>query len=117
MGLQCEEMGKRISQRRKELKLRQNQLAEQLEISNNHLSSIETGKAVPSLPLFAEICSALRVTPDYLMEGAMHSDNVPQNILETLRLCSREDIELAEQFVKLLVRRTKAKRAAESEKM
>ena len=40
-------IGNRIQQRRKELGLKQYDLAEQLNISNNHLSSIETGREKP----------------------------------------------------------------------
>lgn len=44
MYQQYQEMGRRISQRRKELHIKQSTLAEQLGISNNHLSSIENGR-------------------------------------------------------------------------
>ena len=39
-------MGKRIKQRRKELNITQNQFAEMLQISNNHLSTIENGRGI-----------------------------------------------------------------------
>lgn len=99
------EMGRRISERREKLQLKQNALAEKLDINNNHLSSIETGKVSPSLDLFIKICKELKVTPDYLLEGAMHSNNVPENIMEHLRLCKEEDIELARDIIKLLADR------------
>ncbi|KAI4449455.1 hypothetical protein C823_003984 [Eubacterium plexicaudatum ASF492] len=44
MDFQYYEMGNRIKIRRKELKLKQAELAESLEIPNNHMSSIETGR-------------------------------------------------------------------------
>lgn len=55
------EMGKRIARRRKQLKIRQNNFAEAIGISNNHLSSIECGKSMPSLDIFVKICSQLGV--------------------------------------------------------
>ena len=54
-------MGKRIKQRRKELNITQNQFAEMLQISNNHLSTIENGKGHTSMELFCQICVALNV--------------------------------------------------------
>lgn len=36
-------MGNRIKLRRKELRIKQSELAEKLDISNNHISSIENG--------------------------------------------------------------------------
>ena len=59
------EMGNRIKLRRKELKIKQNELAELLDISNNHMSSIETGKQKPSMDTFIKICEKLQVTPDF----------------------------------------------------
>ena len=44
-------------------------LAEKLNISNNHLSSIETGKQRPSFEMFLQICDTLKINPDYLILG------------------------------------------------
>ena len=111
MTSQYAEMGRRIKLRRKELKIKQSEMAESLNISNNHLSSIETGKQKPSLDLFISICEYLNVTPDYLLLGAVHSYNIPQDILDKLRLCSQEDIELTKDFVELLVVRNSTNHA------
>ncbi len=86
-------LGKRMSTRRKSLNMTQAQLAEQLGLSNNHISGIETGSQVPSLETFVGICNALHVTPDYLLLGSMHSDNITQNLIETLHLCDPEALE------------------------
>lgn len=105
MEFQYKEMGNRIKVRRKELKIKQAELAEALEISNNHMSSIENGRQKPSLDTFVGICKQLNVTPDYLLLGTMHGYNIPQDILDKLRLCSQSDIELARDFIELLVKR------------
>ena len=86
MESQYTEMGRRIKLRRKELKIKQSEMAEALNVSNNHISSIETGKQKPSLDMFISICEYLNVTPDYLLLGALHSYNVPLDILDKLRL-------------------------------
>lgn len=105
MEFQYNEMGNRIKVRRKELKIKQADLAESLEISNNHMSSIENGRQKPSLDIFIGICNCLNVTPDYLLLGTMHAYNIPQDIFDKLRLCNQSDIELARDFIELLVRR------------
>lgn len=102
-------MGNRIRIRRKELRIKQTELAETLEISNNHMSSIENGRQKPSLDTFIRICSCLNVTPDYLLLGTMHAHNIPKDISDKLLLCSQSDIELARDFVELLVKRNKNK--------
>lgn len=105
MKNQLIEMGSRIRLRRKELLLKQTTLAEILEISNNHMSSIESGKQKPSLDIFIKLCDSLRVTPDYLLLGNMHSHNVTQDIVDGLRLCSKEDIDLLREIVAIMVKR------------
>lgn len=108
------EMGNRIKLRRKELRIKQNELAELLDISNNHMSSIETGRQKPSLDTFIRICEELKVTPDYLLLGCMHTINIPQSIFDKLQLCSVEDIQLAKNFIELLVERNNSNRNSEN---
>lgn len=108
MNLQTIDMGNRIKLRRKELNIKQTELAEKLEISNNHMSSIETGKQKPSLDIFINICLHLNVSPDYLLLGIMRKHNVPQDISDKLRLCSQSDIELVRNIIDLLVERNHA---------
>lgn len=98
-------MGNRIKIRRKELRIKQAELAERLNISNNHMSSIENGRQKPSLDIFIQICNLLNVTPDYLLLGSMHAYNIPQDIIDKLRLCNQSVIELAGDFIELLVKR------------
>ena len=80
------EMGKRIRARRLSLKMKQMELAEKVDISNNHISSIERGIERPGLDSFIRICDVLDVTPDYLLLGSMKSNNVPKNITDNLKL-------------------------------
>lgn len=97
--------GQRIARRRKSRKLKQTELAEKLGISNNHLSAIENGKENPSLEMLMKICETLEITPDYLLLGTMHSNNIPTNITEGLRLCSPEDLILLSGIVELMIER------------
>lgn len=48
MHINLNAMGTRMKRRRKELKMSQAELAEKVNVSNNHISSIETGKQIPS---------------------------------------------------------------------
>lgn len=98
-------LGLRIAQRRKQAGIKQNILAEKLGISNNYLSGIERGREKPSLEILVKLCNALQVTPDYLLMGNMYSNNVPQNIIDGLRMCSEEDIKLLSVIMQHLVER------------
>ena len=105
MDIQYDVIGNRIRIRRKELNLKQYQVAEQLNISNNHMSSIENGREKPSLETLLGICNILNVTPDYLLLGNMHTDDVSQDVLNGLRLCDKADISLARDIIELLIKR------------
>ena len=105
MNFQYKDMGNRIRTRRKELNIKQEKMAECLEISTNHMSSIECGRQKPSLDTFINICDFLDVTPDYLLLGSMHAYNISQDIYDKLRLCNEEDIILADGIIELLVKR------------
>lgn len=96
-------MGTRIKSRRKELKMSQAELAEKINVTNNHISSIETGKQVPSLDVFVNICEQLHTTPDYLLLGNLHQRNIPQNIYDSLLLCREEDLPLLQGIIEAFV--------------
>ena len=64
MHINLNAMGTRMKRRRKELKMSQAELAEKVNVSNNHISSIETGKQIPSLTTFVKICEQLDTTPE-----------------------------------------------------
>ncbi len=54
-------LGREIFNKRKELGLSQNELAEKLDISREHLAKIETAKRTVSLDLLIEIAQCLNV--------------------------------------------------------
>lgn len=103
MNLNMKEIGKRISDRRKKLGIKQNILAEKLDISNNHMSGIENGKATPSVALFVKICDELNVTLDFLLLGSMHSNRVSKDASDLLQKCSDQEIEMIMQLVQHFV--------------
>ena len=105
MYINFRQLGKRISERRRELGYKQNQLAENAEISNNYLSNIETGRSIPSLTTFASICSCLNTTPDNFLLGTIRTDNIPQSIIDNLKLCSSENLLLVDDFIQILIKR------------
>ena len=103
------EMGNRITTRRRHLGISQNLLAEKIGISNNHMSNIERGREKPSFDVLINLCNALHVTPDYLLMGSMHPQGVPQNLVDSLSLCTKEDLALLEDIVRHMVLRQEHK--------
>ena len=62
-------LGQRIRMRRETLKLTQQELAEALGLTPQHISAIEQEKRSPSLPALAKLATELGVTVDYLVVG------------------------------------------------
>lgn len=102
MEQQLIEMGNRIKIRRKALNMKQSELAELLDISNNHMSSIETGKQKPSFDILIKLCQHLQITPNHLLLGCMYPDNIPQNTIDTICMCNPEQAEFLREFAELL---------------
>ena len=62
-------IGRYIARKRKEQNLTQEQLSEQLGVSNKTISKWENGKCMPDYSLIQKLCEALDVTLPELMDG------------------------------------------------
>lgn len=67
MELDYDAVGVRLHKARKKKGLTQEQLAEQAQISTQHISNIEHGHTKLSLPMLIKLANVLSVTPDYLL--------------------------------------------------
>lgn len=74
MDLNKKLIGKRIKHRREVLGLSQDQLAEKLDISTNHISSMECGKSLLMTKCLIALCDILGETPDYYLVGEITSE-------------------------------------------
>lgn len=77
-------IGPRLKQRRKEMRIKQTEMAKELGVSQTYLSNIEGGRTNCSITLFVDICNYLNVTPDYLMLGNMRGNRASIDINEQL---------------------------------
>ncbi|MFL8710801.1 helix-turn-helix domain-containing protein [Clostridioides sp. GD02377] len=62
-------LGERIRERRKELGITIEELAEKVGIGYNHLSNIERGRKIPSLETFIKIVNELDTTSDIILRN------------------------------------------------
>ena len=72
-------IGQRIREIRCDKHLTQEYLANATGVNVSHISNIETNKVKVSLTLLVQICNALDVTIDYLLENEYHN---PTSALE-----------------------------------
>ena len=78
-------LGKRINEVRKARGLTADKLSELGNINATYLRQIEGGAKMPSLPVFIDICNALHVSPDYLLQDELEENEVSKiQAIETL---------------------------------
>ena len=68
-------IGGYIARKRKEQNLTQEQLAQQLGVSNKTISKWENGKRMPDYSIIQKLCEALHVTLPELMDGEDASED------------------------------------------
>ena len=68
-------IGGYIARKRKEQNLTQEQLAQQLGVSNKTISKWEDGKCMPDYSIIQKLCEALHVTLPELMDGEDASED------------------------------------------
>jgi transcriptional regulator with XRE-family HTH domain len=82
-------IGKYISQKRRELNLTQEELAEKLGVSNKTISKWENGKCMPDYSIIQNLCDVLNTTLAELMDGEDADSSVrvydDNQILDLLR--------------------------------
>ena len=81
MKIDYKVVGKRIRERRKELKMSQERLAELIDVSTPHMSNIENGKTKFSLQVLLDLANAMDTTLDALMVDHIASKNVSRGLL------------------------------------
>lgn len=83
-------LGYRIMLRRKQLNIKQSELAEKLGVSDNQISNIENGKSFPKFNNFIAICNILDCNADYLLSGIL-KNTVNENIVDMVASLSIEE--------------------------
>lgn len=69
-------LGKRINLVRKDRGFTAERLSEICNINATYLRQIEGGTKMPSLPVFIDICKALKISPDYLLQDELGDNEI-----------------------------------------
>ena len=97
-------IGKRIKEVRTEKHLTQEYLANVTGVNVSHISNIETNKVKVSLTLLVQICNALDITMDYLLEKEYHNptSTIEKELLNTIKDLSKDKQETLLLIAKVL---------------
>lgn len=80
------DMGVRIAQRRKELRITQEQLADKIGVSLQTVSCIELGKKAVRPENLANLCKHLDVTTDYILYGKRNKQQMNDTVAKLAAL-------------------------------
>ena len=97
-------IGQRIREVRNDKHLTQEYLANATGVNVSHISNIETNKVKVSLTLLVQICNALDVTMDYLLQNEYHNptSTIEKELLNTIKDMKKEKQETLLRIAKVL---------------
>lgn len=100
MNIDYKKIGQRISQRRRELNLKQFEVEEKAEIGYKYLSNIERGISIPSVEVIIRLAKALDTTPDTFLVGVCSdADDDIKSVSAILKNLNKEKLATAKSFL------------------
>lgn len=106
--MNLKQIGQNVKKIREEMHLTQAQLAELVNLSNNHISHIERGTGKMSLKTLLAICKALETTPNDILLGEYLYPNLADKLFDNpSNRLSFNDKVLLQQIYQLLGDRKK----------
>ena len=99
------EIGQRISKRRKDLNLTQEQVAEQVDLSVQSISCIELGKKAIRPINLVNLCRVLNTSCDYILTGEK-TINELDGILPKIAILKEDDYKIVESLIDHLNKRS-----------
>ena len=109
MSLDYKAIGTRIREKRIAKNISQADLADEVEVSNPHISNIERGRTKVSLPTLINIANALDTSLDDLVCDSVKATKgiYVQEIACEIEECSTEEVRIVTDVVKTLIKSLK----------
>ena len=105
-------IGERIAELRRKHKLTQDQLAEELDVTVKHISSVERGVASLSLERLVDASKVLDCTMDYMILGTNQDEamrKIPPSLISILNSDDEGEIELLQEYLNFFIKMRSAK--------
>ena len=97
------EIGQRIQWRRKQLGLTQEQVAEQVDLTRNFLTSVERGTRGLSLESVRRLSTTLQVSTDFILFGSINNGD-RNHILDLIQPLNTDEIFGLEEIIKIYLK-------------
>lgn len=95
------EIGKRIAEKRKRLRMTQAEVEDKAKLSHKYLSNIEHGRSIPSIDVLMQIADVLHSTPNEFLLGAdaMGSSELAAALSSDIQRLSEDKQVIAKSFI------------------
>lgn len=109
-------IGERIRIKRKEMNITQTQIQDKTGISSGNLSTIESGKTLPSATALINLSKILNCSIDWILTGSspisenLSLTNTEQQLVSNFRILSAEDQDEIVEIINIKIRKTQRKR-------
>ena len=97
-NLLLKDIGTRIKNKRKELNMTQEKLAELMDVSIQMISNLEQGKKAIRPENIVKICNVLNVSSDYILRG-QYSEHETSKIFQKFNMLTSEKKRLLEDLI------------------
>ncbi len=96
-------ISRNIKLRRTEANLKQCELADKINCSKNHISSIEHGYERPSFECLLKLCIELDCNPNFLLLNQKNSIHISQPAMQKLKSIDTEYLILIQRIIEILI--------------
>lgn len=95
-------MGERIAERRKSLKMTQEDLAEKIDVSIPMISNLEQGKKAIRPENLVKICSVLGLSADYILTGKTVTKQDYNSLFYGIETLSPDELDLIKYLIEYM---------------
>ncbi len=100
---QLAEIGHRLRQRRTELGLTRERMAELADIGSGYYGQLEVGTSQMSIDTLIKLSQSMHLSMEYMLFGTRDEPGDPTALLDLLNRCTPRELKLAEEVLKLFL--------------
>lgn len=97
------EIGQRLRQRRQELGLTREKMAELADIGTGYYGQLEVGTSQMSVDTLIKLARSMHLPMEYILFGTGYEPGNADPVIDLLKHCSSRELSLAEEILKIFL--------------
>ena len=97
------DIGQRLRQRRQDLGLTREKMAELADIGTGYYGQLEVGTSQMSIDTLIKLSRSMHLSMEYILFGEGEKPGDPSAMIDLLRRCTPRELKLAEEVLKLFL--------------